>query len=759
MPLHSISLMLVVASLALTGCSTPQQKRDRHLETGKRMLEKKDYSRALLEFKSAIQATPGDAESYYQFGRANQAAGDLRTAAIFYQKATKMDPKHVGAQLSYAELLAHTPNRDTLSDAESRLKGVLSATPDDPRALNSMALTEFKLGRTDEAKKELAVALEKSPSYFQTYANIVRLQLAAKDVAGAETTLLKATRAVPESLAAWMLLERFYVASGRLPEAEAQLHKALGIDPRSPEALMELGRIQLATRHPDEADKTFKRVSDLPYPSARSIHARFLLSQGKTAAGMAELEELFRKNPKDRGLRKVLIETYLAANRDADAERSITEVLQQDPKDLDSLLERVELYIREGKVGKNQSGIDNDITAALHYQPDDPNPHYLKAKLDRIRGEDLSARQELREVLRLDPARLPARLELADSLLSSTGAALEVLDAAPAFQKNSEALLIERNWVLIAAKRYPEARANVAKALQGKSRTHDLLVQDGILKMEANDVYGARASLEAAIESGPEDLRALRALVQTYPPRQAGAAIAKIKQYAVKRPDSAPLQGFLGEMLLDSGDNAAAREFLAKAQKLSPGNDLVDLEIARLDIRERRIDQARQTLNRLIASGKQVEQAALLLGSLAETAGNYPEAVKQYRVAAGAGGKNWVTFNNLAYCLNVAGQHDEALKYAQQAKELAPTNPDVMDTLGWAYFNKGLYDSALAQLSPLAGDPHAINRYHLAMACFKMGEVDRGKRVLQSALKIDSSIPEARIAQQMAQDAGSQPSR
>jgi len=186
---------------------------------------------------------------------------------------------------------------------------------------------------------------------------------------------------------------------------------------------------------------------------------------------------------------------------------------------------------------------------------------------------------------------------------------------------------------------------------------------------------------------------------------------------------------------------------------LSPGNSSIDLLIAQANIHEHQTDAARKVLQGLILSGKKVEQAALLLGNLEETAGNYAQAIDQYRVAVSISNRNWNTLNNLAACLNAVGQHDEALKFAQQAKELAPNNPYVIDTLGWAYFNKGLYDSALRELGQLATDPHALDRYHLAMACFKTGDVNRGRGVLLSALKIDSSLPEAKLAQLMAQQA------
>jgi tetratricopeptide (TPR) repeat protein len=103
-----------------------------------------------------------------------------------------------------------------------------------------------------------------------------------------------------------------------------------------------------------------------------------------------------------------------------------------------------------------------------------------------------------------------------------------------------------------------------------------------------------------------------------------------------------------------------------------------------------------------------------------------------------------------------AGQTDEALKYAQKAKELAPDNVTVDGTLGWAYFQKGMYGIALRHLKEAVGregknviDGTAIRRYHLAMAYAKTGDEENASKTLSAALRLDPNLPEARLATQM----------
>src|SRR4051794_36896428 len=92
-----VSAGLLIALAVATGCGrSPEARRDRALARGKTLMEKKEYQRAILEFKNATQAVPKDAESYYQLGLAANGAGDLRTAVLSYAKALDLDPKHAG---------------------------------------------------------------------------------------------------------------------------------------------------------------------------------------------------------------------------------------------------------------------------------------------------------------------------------------------------------------------------------------------------------------------------------------------------------------------------------------------------------------------------------------------------------------------------------------------------------------------------------------------------------------------------------------
>jgi tetratricopeptide (TPR) repeat protein len=155
-------------------------------------------------------------------------------------------------------------------------------------------------------------------------------------------------------------------------------------------------------------------------------------------------------------------------------------------------------------------------------------------------------------------------------------------------------------------------------------------------------------------------------------------------------------------------------------------------------------------LSDLLAANPNDSELWLYMGWLDNLRKNYPLAVDYFRKVVDRDPSNVVALNNLAYILaSQDGRFDEALKYAQQVKEIAPDNKGVDDTIGWIMYRKGLYRSAVKYLeSAAAGEADPVIRYHLGMAYMKTGD-RRGEPTLRAALRSAPALPEARMAEQL----------
>jgi len=740
-------------TLAFTGCvQSPEAKSARYIEAGKALLQKRDAVRATLEFRNAIKAAPKNAEAYYQLGLAYLAQQDFRGAVTGFRQAIALNPKHAAAKLRLAQLMATVADPDMLKDARQRLQDLLEGDPGNPGALHALALTELKLGDAGDAMQHLELALADAGKSEELSIAITMAQakLQQKDAKGAEDVLKKACETSSNPTEAMVYLGQFYIFQHRAAEAEQQFQRALAVDASDGVALFNLAKLQYLNGRMPEAEKSFQRLSGLP--GFKPVYAIYLFQTGKKDEAIHEFERLAKADPEDRMARTRLVTVYWNLNRAAEAEQILNQALQKNAKDLDALLQRGEMYLSAGKYAQAEM----DLNQVLHWQPAAPEVHYTLARLHRARGEESSYRQELAKALELNAYLLPARLELAQALLAAKNAqpALDVMNQAPQSQKQLTPVLVQRNWVLWTLGDLVDMRKGIDLGL-ARERSADLLIQDGLWKLRSGDPTGARKSVEDALKIDPSDLRALEALKETYlAQKNAPMALQKVKEYAASQPKSAPVQDFLGLMLLSQGSRAEARTAFAAAIATDPKYVQADLALAQLDAAQGNINAAKKRLETVLATDAGNPTAQLWLGIIQEKTGDRGAAIELYRKVAQANPGSAQALNNLAYLLSeVANKPDEALKYAQEAVELVPEQPAYCDTLGWILYRKGVYGAALPYLERAGSNNtdknNVVWKYHLAMAYSKAGDTARGQATLGAALKLNPNLPEAKMALQM----------
>jgi tetratricopeptide (TPR) repeat protein len=103
--------------------------------------------------------------------------------------------------------------------------------------------------------------------------------------------------------------------------------------------------------------------------------------------------------------------------------------------------------------------------------------------------------------------------------------------------------------------------------------------------------------------------------------------------------------------------------------------------------------------------------------------------------------------------LEQGGNVDVAMGLAQTARRGMPDSPNAADTLGWAYYQKGIYQSAISQfqealrLSEKHGAPDDADlHYHLGLAYQKTKQTALARQQLEKALKLSPDNAEARKA-------------
>jgi len=481
------------------------------LADGKKMIERQDYARAVLQFKNAVQLMPSDPEARYQLGLATLGLHDLRGAMVLFQEAHQLAPKHIGAQLKLAELMSSTGDPELLEESEKRVESVLSSAPGSSDALDLLAVDELKLGRAASAEEYLRQSLQSNPGQEQVYQKLAALAVARNDLDGAEKSLKLGIDASPRSAGPRLFLGEFYVFARRMSDAEAQFQMAVKLNSQSGAALLDLGRVQMENGDSVAAERTFERASSLPDKRYRSVHAIFLWSQGKTEAAIREFANLARGDRKDRRARSRLVAAYLATKNRPEALRILRDALKNSPHDLDALVQRSEIYLDENRVAE----AEGDLHQAVRLAPRMATVHYLLSRVFKARRQEALRRQALYQAIQLDPSLLAARIELADTFIAQPRVALELMNAIPREQAHSLPALVMRNWGLLAAGDLAEAQKGISEGL-AQSSTPELTLQTAVLKLKLLDVKGSRLALEEVLRKEPGNLRALRALANSF---------------------------------------------------------------------------------------------------------------------------------------------------------------------------------------------------------------------------------------------------
>lgn len=745
-PMWSKAFAVALIAAMIFGCATsPQARRQKFLSRGKQFLEKKDYTRAVLEFRNAAKATPNDAEVYYQMGLAYWDAQDPRASYAAFRKALSLNPKRTDAQLKVAQIQAATNDPELLRDAEKRLNDLLEGTSPKTDVLSALAFTELKLGKTQNAVGTLEQAVAQAPQELLPAVLLARAKLTLKDPKGAEAVLQKAVGDAPKSAAPRRVLGEFFVEQNRPQEAEAAFRQTLALSPNDGLALRDLGILEIRQGRKDEGEQIFKKLSALK--EYKSIYAIYLYQEGRRDEATREFERLAKETPDNRQMRTNLVVAYRTTNRAAEAEQLLDKALKKNRNDADALLQHAEIAIGNSQYAEAET----DLNRLLKLRPDSPEAHYVAARLNLMRGKTLTYRQELSEVLRLNPRLLPARVELAEDLVNAkeAAAALALVDSAPIDQRSSVPLLVQRNWALWTKGDLSEMRKGIDQGLS-IAKTTDLLVQDGFWRLRSGKPSEARVALDEALKIDPTDLRALRGIRLSYLAENNGAtAMAKAKEFAAEHPKSAPVQEFLGGMLLNAGNKGEAQAAFEAAKAADPQSASPELSLVELDMLEGKLNDARQRLEGLLSKDSGNQTARHRLADIDTMRGNNDAAILLIRDEVSREPRNAEAYNNLAYLL-IEKEPDEALKFAQKAVEMAPDHAAYSDTLGWAMYRKGLYAAAIPHLEHAAakgGDP--VWTYHLAMAYAKSGDLARGRTTFLAAIKQNPNVPEAKLAQEV----------
>jgi tetratricopeptide (TPR) repeat protein len=731
----------------MSACNTEASRR-RLLEAANKYHDSGKYKEASIIYRKLIQKDPLHGEAYYRLGKNELKLGRYSDALRALRRASELQPSNDDAhtQLGDLYLAIYSSDRErfkTIFREFSDLAEKLYArNPNSFAAVRMKGLQAAVEGRHDEAIEFFQRALEISGGDRGVELALVQSISQAGRPQEAEKLAWKFIEANKIYAPLYNFVYLLRLRDGQPDEAENVLRRKIENNPDQWQPLVELAAHQLRFRKTDQAHATIARIvaDESRFPNGPMIAGDFYLRSGFFDLAEQAYKKGLERSRQRRLYEKKLVEAMLVQGRKREALEITERLLQEDGDDAQAQALRAMLRL-QGATRADLEAAISELEALLPKLPDNAVIRFNLGEAYLAQGKLDQAVVQLQEASRIRPGYAPPRLLLARIHLEkrefprALALSEDVLRLAP---KWKDARLL-RLAALLGQGDLKAVRAGSQELLADFPNLNDALyllatvdfleknyaeAEKGFRKLATAsppDRRGVAGLAEVALATGrPKDaVRLMEERIQRGEDVQASRlqlalvavrsqdydrAIVELKNLVKESPGSAELLARLGEVYRMAGKRAEAEQTFESARKLDPRNQV----------------------------------ALLQLAMIYEETGRRPQAKPLYEELLKVAPDHPVVLNNYAYLLAEGGvELDQALTYAQRARQRLPQNEEIADTLGWIYIKKNLSDEAIKIFSELlAKRPgHVTWRYHLATALAQKGNREQAKRELKLALE------------------------
>lgn len=432
--------------------------------------------------------------------------------------------------------------------------------------------------------------------------------------------------------------------------------------------------------------------------------------------------------------RQTLAVLLLGEGRFAEAEPVLRELLKQD-----TATGFLHLSALMGRVRGSADGVALIERLAADY-PDLPEARIAVAQAAASAGDNGKALAALAEAERLRPGWEPAALLHAQLLDRTSHAdALAFMQGYLAAHPDARELRLAYARALVNANRLDAARTEFTRLTRDFPGNAEVSFAAGLLSLQMGDAATARDLLAQTLENKPRDPNA----VQFY----LGQAAEQRKQPDVAATHYARIEG--GSYLVPARARQAA--LLAQAGKLDEAVALLKATRGENTAQNVRLIQAQAEVLR------EAKRYPAAFAALSDGLKRYPDSADllyDHAMAAEKLGKLDVlesdlrrviilrpddaqAYNALGYTLaDRTKRVDEAIKLLDKALALAPEDPFILDSVGWAQYRAGNLARAqdyLERAYKLRPDPEIAA--HLGEVMWFRGQRDEAGKLWQSSLQ------------------------
>ncbi|MES1981060.1 MAG: XrtA/PEP-CTERM system TPR-repeat protein PrsT [Pseudomonadota bacterium] len=645
-----------------------------------------------------------------------------------------------------AEAIQHRQKGDTKA-AIIQLKNVLQKNPDNVEARYLLGSIYNETGDVQSAEKEIRKALSLGMNPAKALPELGRALLGQGQY---QKVLDEIKQPATPNAEISTLVGRAYLGLGMNREAKESLEQALQIRANEPDALIGLAKLALANNNASEAlGLAEQAVTKNPDNIDASLFQGDLLrGQGQADAALAAYDHALKIKPDNaaafiaKASLEIGIRKFDAAKADIDAARKLM------PKNLLVVYTQALLDFNQGK---NAAALES-LQQVLRVAPDHMPSVLLAAAVQLALGSTEQAEQHLKKYLSSNPQNTYARKLLATALLQDDQPQRALDALAPILKDNQQdpQLLSLAGQSYMKAKNFAKATEYFEKASALSPQTAMLRTAVGLSKLEQGDNARAIAELEKAAGLDSSSPQAGILLVMTHLRlKEFDQALAAVLALEKDQPDNPLVQNLKGGVYLAKNNVSDARASFQKALSLQPDYFPAAVNLAQLDLQEKKPEVAKKRFEDILAKDKKNVQAMTALGKLADTEGKKTEATNWLERASNENPDALQPAMLLATRYLSLGEKQKSLNLVRKLQISHPTSPEVLDLLAQIYIANDDKAAALESYSKLAGllPGSAAVQLRMAAVYMAMQNESAAADALKKALTLQPDYLDAQLAQ------------
>lgn len=654
---------------------------------------------------------------------------------------------------------------------------------DKPESL--LASAKEHLGKNDRnaAIIQLRSALQTNPDLAEARFLLGQSLLETGDLLGAEKELRRAVELAYPPDKVVPVLVRALVARGEPKKALEEFGTAVLTSPEARAELQtSLGRARLATGSVKEAGRDFAAaLAARPgYPPAMIGEARVKAGAGDLPGALALVEGALAKDPALTEGWELKGDIAGAQQQRDEAIAAFRKAVEIRPNDLAVHYKLVALLVQDGKIEE----ANKQFAAMKKVAPKHPTTFFLQAMLAYHEKNFVAARDAVQQHLKAAPSSLQGLLLSAQidfrlgAYPQAEAVLLTILKRLPQ-QPLARTLLVQ---TYLRDGRPALALDAMKPMLQDDKLDSDRLALAGEVYMRNGDVEKAAVYFEKAAaldpksvgkktavaishlakgdgERGLEELEAAAAedtgiradlalVANNMRRRKFDAALAAIAAIEKKQPDKPLAHSLRGSALLAKGDVAGARRSFERALQVDPVYLPAASSLARLDLRDKKPDDARKRFEAVLAKDPKSAKALLSIAILRAGSGGTPHEVAALIQKAVAANPTDMEARLALVAVWRGKDPKKQVAAAQEALAVFPDRPEVLDAVGQAYRSAGEANQAITTYNKLAQLRPDLPLPYMRMAELQIAAGDNAAALenLRKALALKPDLLEAQRA-------------